>query len=53
LRESGQVAAMGFVADGEGGLHLQDLAETAAGEGVDLAEGGAMGEFRQQVIDAL
>ena len=53
FKESGQVAAMEFLASGEGAFHFQDLAQTAAGEGVDLAESGAMEEFQQQVIDAL
>ncbi|HBP53157.1 MAG TPA: hypothetical protein DD643_01840, partial [Synechococcus sp. UBA8638] len=42
FKESGQVSAMEFLANGEGAFHFQDLAQNAAGEGVDLAESGAM-----------
>ena len=53
FKESGEVSAMEFLANGEGAFHFQDLAQNAAGAGVDLAEGDAMEEFQQQVIDAL
>ena len=53
FKESGEMSAMEFLANGEGAFHFQDLAQNAAGEGMDLAEGDAMEEFQQQVIDAL
>ena len=53
FKESGEVDAMEFLANGEGAFHFQDLAQNAAGEGMDLAESEAMEEFQQQVIDAL
>ena len=53
FKESDEVSAMEFLANGEGAFHFQDLARNAAGEGVDLAESGAMEDFQQQVIDAL
>ncbi len=53
FQESGEASAMEFLAGGEGDFHFQDLAQNAAGEGIDLTEGSAMEEFQQQVIDAL
>ncbi|GEM_PF-130986 len=53
FKESGQVSAMEFLANGEGAFHFQDLTQNAAGEGMDLTESDALEDFRQQVIDAL
>ena len=53
FRESGQVSALAFLANGEGAFHFQDLARNAAGEGVDLAGSDALEDFQQQVVDAL
>ena len=53
FKESGEVSAIEFLANGEGAFHFQDLAQNAAGEGVNLTESDAMEEFQQQVIDAL
>ncbi|OOV34811.1 hypothetical protein BO91_01045 [Candidatus Synechococcus spongiarum LMB bulk10E] len=53
FKESGQVSAMEFLANGEGAFHFQDLTQNAAGEGMDLTGSDALEDFRQQVIDAL
>lgn len=53
FKESGEVSAIEFLANGEGAFHFQELAQNAAGEGVNLTESDAMEEFQQQVIDTL
>ena len=37
----------------EGAFHFQDLAQNAAGEGIDLGESNALDEFQQEVIDTM
>ena len=34
-------------------FHFQDLAQNAAGEGIDLSESSALDEFQQEVIDTM
>ena len=51
FRESGESSAIEFLANGEGAFHFQDLAQNAAGEGIDLSESSALDEFQQEVID--
>ena len=53
FRESGETSAMEFLANGEGAFHFQDLAQNAAGEGIDLSEGDAMDAFQLEVIEAI
>ena len=52
-KESGEPSAIEFLAHGEGAFHFQELAQNAAGEGVDLSGPDEMEEFQQEVIDAL
>jgi len=51
--ESGETSAIEFLANGEGAFHFQDLAQNAAGEGVDLSSSSALNAFQQEVIDTL
>ena len=51
--ESGESSAMEFLANGEGAFHFQDLAQNAAGEGLDLSESNALEAFQQEVIDTM
>ena len=53
FKESGEPSAIEFLANGEGAFHFQDLAQNAAGEGVDLSESGAMEEFQELVVESL
>ena len=53
FRESGESSAIEFLANGEGAFHFQDLAQNAAGEGLDLSESSALEEFQQEVIDTM
>jgi len=53
FRESGESSAIEFLANGEGALHFQDLAQNAAGEGFDLSESSALDDFQQDVIDSM
>ena len=53
FRESGETSAMEFLANGEGAFHFQDLAQNAAGEGIDLSESSALEEFQQEVIETM
>ena len=46
-------SAIEFLANGEGAFHFQDLAQNAAGEGIDLSESNALDEFQQNVIDTM
>ena len=34
-------------------FHFQDLAQNAAGEGIDLGESSALDEFQQEVIETM
>ena len=53
FRESGESSAIEFLANGEGAFHFQDLAQNAAGEGLDLSESNALESFQQEVIDTM
>ena len=53
FRSSGEPSAIEFLAHGEGAFHFQELAQNAAGEGVDLSGSDELEEFQQEVIDAL
>lgn len=53
FRESGETSAIEFLANGEGAFHFQDLAQNAAGEGIDLSESDSLEEFQQEVIEAM
>ena len=53
FRESGESSAIEFLANGEGAFHFQDLAQNAAGEGIDLSESNALESFQQDVIDTM
>ena len=53
FRESGESSAIEFLANGEGAFHFQDLAQNAAGEGIDLSESNALDEFQQNVIETM
>ena len=46
FRESGESSAIEFLANGEGAFHFQDLAQNAAGEGIDLSRFFAGKRFR-------
>jgi hypothetical protein len=52
-KESGEPSAMEFLAHGEGAFHFQELAQNAAGEGIDLSDSDDLEEFQQEVIDSL
>ena len=53
FRESGETSAMEFLANGEGAFHFQELAQNAAGEGIDLSDSESMEEFQQDIIETL
>ena len=53
FRESGENSAIEFLANGEGAFHFQDLAQNAAGEGLDLSESNALDNFQQEVIETM
>ena len=52
-KESGEPSTMEFLAHGEGAFHFQELAQSAAGEGIDLSDSANLEEFQPEVIDAL
>ena len=52
-KESGEPSAMEFLAHGEGAFHFQELAQNAAGEGIDLSDPDELEEFQQEVIESL
>ena len=52
-KESGEPSAMEFLAHGEGAFQFQELAQNAAGEGMDLSDSDDLEAFQQEVIDAL
>ena len=53
FRESGETSAIEFLANGEGAFHFQELAQNAAGEGLDLGDSNLLDEFQQDVIDTM
>ena len=53
FRESGETSAMEFLANGEGAFHFQELTQNAAGEGIDLGDSDALGEFQESVIETM
>jgi len=53
FRESGEISAMEFLANGEGAFHFLELTQNAAGEGVDLSDSDSMDEFQQEVIESM
>jgi len=53
FRESGESSAIEFLANGEGAFHFQDLAQNAAGEGLDLSVYSALESFQQEVIETM
>ena len=53
FRESGQKAAIEFLANGEGAFHYQELIQNAAGEGVDLSDSEEMDEFQEEIIEMM
>ena len=53
FRESGEKAAIEFLANGEGALHYQELFQNAAGEGVDLSDSEEMNRFQENIIEMM
>ena len=53
FRESGEKAAIEFLANGEGALHYQELIQNASGEGVDLSDSEEMDEFQEEIIEMM
>ncbi len=53
FRESGEKAAIEFLANGEGALHYQELIQNAAGEGVDLSDSEEMEIFQEEIIEMM
>ncbi len=53
FRESGEISAMEFLANGEGAFHFQELKQDAAGEGFDLSDPELVSEFQQEVIETM
>jgi hypothetical protein len=53
FKESGEISAMEFLANGEGAFHFQELSQNAAGEGIDLSDSTDLEEFQQEVIDTM
>ena len=53
FRESGQKAAIEFLANGEGAFHYQELIQNAAGEGVDLSDSEEMVQFQEEIIEMM
>ena len=49
FRESGETSAIEFLANGEGAFHFQELAQNAAGEGVDLSDSNELDDFQHNV----
>jgi hypothetical protein len=52
-KESGEPSAIEFLAHGEGAFHFQELAQNAAGEGLDLSDSDHLEEFMHDVIQSL
>ena len=53
FRERGETSAIEFLANEEGAFHFQELAQNAAGEGVDLSDSDDMDDFQQNVIETM
>ncbi len=53
FRESGETAAMEFLANGEGAFHFQELTQNAAGEGIDLSDSDILDDFQREVIETM
>ena len=53
FRESGETAAIEFLANGEGAFHFLELTQNAAGEGIDLSDSDSMTEFQQEIIETM
>ena len=53
FRESGEKAAIEFLANGEGAFHYQELIQNAAGEGVDLSDSEEMDTFQEEIIEMM
>ena len=53
FRESGETAAIEFLANGEGAFHYQELIQNAAGEGVDLSDSEEMDTFQEEIIEMM
>ena len=53
FKESGESSAIEFLANGEGAFHFQELAQNAAGEGIDLSDSTDLEEFQQEVIETM
>ena len=53
FRESGEKAAIEFLANGEGAFHYQELIQNAAGEGVDLSDSKVMDTFQEEIIEMM
>ena len=53
FRESGEQAAIEFLANGEGAFHYQELIQNAAGEGVDLSDSEEMDTFQEEIIEMM
>ena len=53
FRESGEKAAIEFLANGEGAFHYQELIQNAAGEGVDLSDSEEMDTFQDEIIEMM
>ena len=53
FRESGEKAAIEFLANGEGAFHYQELIQNAAGEGVDLSDSEEMKKFQEEIIEMM
>ena len=53
FRESGEQAAIEFLANGEGAFYYQELIQNAAGEGVDLSDSDEMDEFQEEIIEMM
>ncbi len=53
FRESGENAAIEFLANGEGAFFYQELIQNAAGEGIDLSDSNEMNIFQQEIIEKM
>jgi len=53
FRESGEKAAIEFLANGEGAFHYQELIQNAAGDGVDLSDSEEMDTFQEEIIEMM
>ncbi len=53
FRESGESAAIEFLANGEGAFYYQELIQNASGEGIDLSDSDEMNQFQQEIIEMM